>query len=334
MEYLATIAVFFYNHEKYVKDTIESIIAQESKYPFKVLLIDDHSTDNTRAIIDDLCNLYKQDRLIKVYNEKNMGINDNFEQIISILDTKYFFIIGGDDFWIDPHKVEKQLDILEKNPEVSYVHTGFRCFVENTGQYEGTHRSWKWKQPCVRKKRVISQFVDDWSFYPLASTSCMRTDILKRGLLEYNSLLHSYVPGEGTFINVSMCMLGEQYYFLPDITTVYRIRNESLSKTQDSAKKYYRQYQFLKEMIDAIKLIGLNPKRQHFFYWYSLTWLSCLAKTTISISNFKKNLKEMELEIPWQEKLFFKLITCCGLFITFNTKMLQLVCVLRKFVAF
>lgn len=277
MEYLATVAVFFYNHKDYVGKTISSIFEQETKYKFKVLLIDDCSTDSTQDEIRKACVNNDSYNITFLFNQSNKGLNDTFEHVIELIDTKYFILLGGDDYWIDKRKIEKEIDILEANDRISFVHTGFQKLLEPDNTLDAKYTVWNWKQSSDKIKKILSLFVDDWSFYPLGSTFCLRTEIIKQGLVNYRWLLHSTVVGEGTFINVCMCIHGEKYHFIPDITTMYRVRQKSLSHYQDAEDKFRYKANYLKEKYELLNYLNVSPRKEYYFTWYNLNSLIILA---------------------------------------------------------
>ena len=116
MKVLVSISVLMpsYNHEKYISEVIESILNQSFKN-FELIIIDDSSKDNSRAIIE---NYQKQDRRIKAFfHEKNTGLPSTMNDLLSKASGEYIAFIDSDDVW-DELKLEKQLKILEKNDSV------------------------------------------------------------------------------------------------------------------------------------------------------------------------------------------------------------------------
>ena len=100
-----------YNHEKYISETIESVLNQSFK-DFELIIVDDFSRDNSRAIIEDYG---RKDKRVKAFfHKKNMGIAPTLNDLLSKTSGKYVAYIDSDDVW-DPLKLEKQLSILEKN---------------------------------------------------------------------------------------------------------------------------------------------------------------------------------------------------------------------------
>lgn len=116
-----------YNHEKYVADAIESFLMQKTNFKFEVLIHDDASTDRTVDIIREYEKKYPD--LIKPFYQTENQYSQG--QSITKLNLKraqgkYIAICEGDDFWIDPYKLQKQVDYMEKHPECSLcVHGGY-----------------------------------------------------------------------------------------------------------------------------------------------------------------------------------------------------------------
>src|SRR5664279_2965814 len=97
------VAVFMvtYNHEKYIAQSIESVLMQKTTFPFKLFIGEDCSTDNTRSICLEY---FKQEpEKIELYlNEKNIGAIKNSHQIYKACyysNAKYVAMLEGDDCW-------------------------------------------------------------------------------------------------------------------------------------------------------------------------------------------------------------------------------------------
>ncbi|TVQ14561.1 MAG: glycosyltransferase [Bacteroidetes bacterium] len=110
-----------YNHENYIRDCIEGILMQKTTFPVQVLIHDDASTDRTAEIVREY--EVKFPRLIKAYYQEENTYSDK-EKKKKLREPfrkwrigKYEAICEGDDYWIDPYKLEKQVDFLEENDE-------------------------------------------------------------------------------------------------------------------------------------------------------------------------------------------------------------------------
>lgn len=110
------ILIVSYNQEKYITEAIQGAVDQTYKN-VKVIISDDCSTDNTRNIIDEFYNLYPN-KIVKVFNKKNLGITGNCNEGLRSCNGEYFIIMGGDDI-LYPAKVEKQIKWFQANPTMS-----------------------------------------------------------------------------------------------------------------------------------------------------------------------------------------------------------------------
>lgn len=113
--YIVTVVVPVYNHERYIEQAIMSIYNQKTDYKYKVLIGEDKSTDNSREILKKLQKKLPEN-FIFLYREQNMGIQ-NFYDMYERITTKYYIVLEGDDFWCDDKKLQKQIEFIEKHPQ-------------------------------------------------------------------------------------------------------------------------------------------------------------------------------------------------------------------------
>jgi glycosyltransferase involved in cell wall biosynthesis len=117
---MVSINCITYNHEEYIADAIESFLMQKTDFEFEILIHDDASTDRTPDIIRSFEKKYPG-IINTIYQTEN-----KYSQKIDVdeLNTerakgKYIAICEGDDYWIDPFKLQKQVDYMETHPECS-----------------------------------------------------------------------------------------------------------------------------------------------------------------------------------------------------------------------
>ncbi len=115
---LVSVRVLAYNHEKYIAECLEGIVSQKTDFPFEVIIGEDCSTDRTREICRDYKAKYPN--LINlIESETNLGAHLNGERTIAAYRGKYIAWCDGDDYWTDPYKLQKQVDILERREDIS-----------------------------------------------------------------------------------------------------------------------------------------------------------------------------------------------------------------------
>ena len=112
-----------FNHEKYIDDAIRGFLAQKTNFPFEVIIRDDASSDKTADIIRSYVEKYP--KIIKpIYESINRyPMVKPFDLMYSIVKGNYISYCEGDDYWIDPLKLQKQVDYFVKYPDISYLET-------------------------------------------------------------------------------------------------------------------------------------------------------------------------------------------------------------------
>lgn len=111
-----------YNHEKYVAQAIESILAQRTDFDFEIIVGDDCSTDSSAQILFSLQQKFP-DKLKVIVNEKNLGPHRNFERVFNAAQGEYIALLETDDFWCDPLKLQKQVGLLESDKSLVFCFT-------------------------------------------------------------------------------------------------------------------------------------------------------------------------------------------------------------------
>lgn len=108
-----------YNHEKYIRDALESFLTQKTNFKFEIIIHDDASTDTTAAIIKEYYEKYP-DIIVPIFQSENqysLNISNMFSYLLNYSNGKYIAICEGDDYWIDDLKLQKQVEYMETNPE-------------------------------------------------------------------------------------------------------------------------------------------------------------------------------------------------------------------------
>ena len=126
-----------YNHEKYIRSALDGFVMQKTTFPFEVLVHDDASSDRTAEIIREYEIKYP-DIIKPIYSTENQySKNDGSLARIQYgrVQGKYIALCEGDDYWMDPLKLQKQYDLLEKHPEIDMCATAAK--TERNGEIVG-----------------------------------------------------------------------------------------------------------------------------------------------------------------------------------------------------
>ncbi|MBR5076206.1 MAG: glycosyltransferase family 2 protein [Bacteroidales bacterium] len=119
-EVLVSVVCVTFNQAGTIRDALEGFVAQRAPFRFEVLVHDDASTDGTADIVRDYERRFPE-RIRGVYQTENQfskGVFIPREFLWPLIRGRYVALCEGDDFWTDPHKLEKQVAALETRPGV------------------------------------------------------------------------------------------------------------------------------------------------------------------------------------------------------------------------
>lgn len=155
-----------YNHESYIEDTLKGILMQQVDFPFVVCVIDDCSTDKTADILRKYEK--KNSSLIKGFYLKENHYSQGKESLFCLLPwldrIKYVAFCEGDDYWIDPLKLQKQVTLMDRYPECTL---SFHSVLEH------------WEERCIPDK----------IFYPVEDRFYTGTEIFKQWIVATTSVM-------------------------------------------------------------------------------------------------------------------------------------------------
>ena len=190
-----------YNHSKFIEQTIQGFLSQETNFRFRVIIHDDASPDGTAEIIRKYETEYPE--LIKgIYQTENKyskGINILKTYMLPLMSGEYVAICEGDDYWCDPHKLQRQVDALEANKDCHFcVHKTKEIFVSG----EDTSRTYP-------KSDVEDGVIGSRDFLTLCSKSySFHTSSYMFRMSEW----HDYMENPPKFKTV--CDVGDEPYML------------------------------------------------------------------------------------------------------------------------
>ena len=133
---LVSICCITYNHQRFIAQAIEGFLMQETTFPVEILINDDASTDDTASIVRDYQARFPGliRSFIWVENQYSKG-EISLHKLFLAASGEFLAICEGDDYWISKHKIQKQIEFLEKHDDVGLcIHDAFR---ETIGHEEG-----------------------------------------------------------------------------------------------------------------------------------------------------------------------------------------------------
>ena len=226
---MVTVCVVTYNQEKWIRQTLDSILAQQTEYSYEVIIGEDHGTDGTRAICQEYADKYENVTLLP--SKENLGVTANWIRCIQAGTGKYIMTCAGDDWWHNPKKIPIQVDFMEAHPECVMCHTDIDEYNDTTGNtLDNAHKS----RGIVPKEGKIQDALLSIGVDIFAVTTCIRRNAFEK-YVPADEFARRRFPREDWPTHVVLAAYGEILY-IPESTATYRVGQESITRTSNYEK--------------------------------------------------------------------------------------------------
>lgn len=129
---LVSVVMITYGHEKYISEAIKGVFIQKTNFPIELIIANDCSPDETDAIVKQLISKAPDNIEVKyTRHSQNIGMMKNHHWALKQAKGKYIAICDGDDYWINPQKLQYQVDFLEENPDYAICCHNFKILNNN-----------------------------------------------------------------------------------------------------------------------------------------------------------------------------------------------------------
>lgn len=234
-EPLVSICSITYNHAPYIRQCLDGFLMQRTTFPIEIIINDDCSTDGTTEIVREYADKYP-DLIFPIFHEENQyqkGVRGMFQRFVfPKARGKYIALCEGDDYWTDPLKLQKQVDILEKYPKVTMVYSAFQPIDENNQEIHSQ---------CYEALMSYSSSGDIFyklirTNFPMTLTTCFRKEVFGLGVyrncpqqLDWSLFLAAATIGRAYYIpeklaNYRKHSMGMSSTLLPKMNFSYHIR--------------------------------------------------------------------------------------------------------------
>lgn len=240
---MVSVIVVTYNQEKTIGRTLDSILMQQCHLPIEIVIGEDGSKDKTRVVCQEYAEKYPN--VIRLMaNKGNQGIVDNYFDCLLACKGEYIADCAGDDFWTDPHKLEKEVHEMEADEKVTLVHTAWSYYDESTGVTTKASTPYHYEYKTDGKK-LLTNIITQTRFPVIhLCTSLYRRDTIIRAYEEDTLHFRNKDFGcEDLSISCALAHAGTIVY-LPDVTLNYTVNHVSIS----NAESEENQFDFVKKV--------------------------------------------------------------------------------------
>lgn len=272
-----------YNHGPYIRQCLDGFTMQKTDFPFAVIIVDDLSTDKGPDLLWDFINneldeqTRQQDetedyvRVIASHKENHNctfaiyflkynhhSINKKKDAYIKEWDEtpQYIAMCEGDDYWIDSKKLQKQVDIFERNPSFTMVCNRTKLYSERRKKYIGENY-------CYNKSRVVNpKDVIYRTGLFISTCSILYKKTIRDNIPEYWANCKV-----GDYPLQIMCAMKGKIFYCNDIMSVYRIENSnSWMGRQQWGRFDLKRIEVIKSQVNMFKGFGQDfPQYKKFF---------------------------------------------------------------------
>lgn len=243
---LVSIACLTFNHERYVRECLDGFVSQKTTFRFEIVIHDDASTDSTQEIIREYIDRFPNVEwrpILQTENQYKNGKGILQPIVLPKCRGKYIALCEGDDYWIDPYKLQKQVDFLEEHEEYSM------CFHKVVIESEMPEEWQKHIFDHIEERTYTARDIYDNWCVPTCSV------LYRKDRLHYKQNKNIVFGDIYTWL-----LLAEtgKLYCLPFAGGVYRRHQGSASCAYDvqTSVKLFWQYKFFEKRFPELKDIS------------------------------------------------------------------------------
>jgi glycosyltransferase involved in cell wall biosynthesis len=248
-----SISCVTYNHTHYIANAIESFLMQKTTFPVEILIHDDTSTDGTAEIIREYQKKHP-DLIFPIYQTENQfskGKKISLTYQFPRARGKYIALCEGDDFWIDPLKLQKQAEFLEANPDCTLCFHAAKILDETKGRFTNISRPMGVKQIYTIHDLLMP---DAGNFIKLASV------VLRAGVVDkYPDWIMKHTVGD--YPLYLLYAHHGNFGYLDQVMSVYRISTTGIWSTKYKEPNYAERH-----VLSTVWMFGEFNKYTNYIY--------------------------------------------------------------------
>lgn len=268
-----------YNKGDWVREAIDSFLNQKTNFDFEIIIIDDASTDHSYEIIQEYQNKFPE-KVRTFRNEVNLGITRTWKKVCQEAKGQYIARCDSDDFWTDPFKLQKQVDLLDASTDSLWSNTEFDM-VDLDGN-------------LIQKDAFANKalpLIDSYEeMLVMKGMTMASTWLVDTALMQDVSAQISDTAADDTFELQLELFKRTKISFLSDSTTVYRMNLGSDSKpmTLETAER-----RFTGILDSQIKYLNKYPDQDI----QRISYLALVKDRDLDILVFKKDRQIEDLDL-------------------------------------
>ena len=227
-EPLVSVLMAAYNHEEFIRQAIDGVMMQQTDFAFELIIGEDCSSDKTREICFEYQRRYPE-KIRVLWSETNQyDDGKSFGRMWHNIRGKYIAFCEGDDFWTDPLKLQKQIDVMRRNPTVGVCLALTDVLKADSGRIEKAKPE-RFPSGVVKSPKAVKYVLWGKRFrFRRLKRSHMQTSgfLFDRSVLErnrplYDEIFNLHLSFDDTS-ELTFMVFYSDLYILHDSCSVYR----------------------------------------------------------------------------------------------------------------
>lgn len=130
---VVSVHMITYNHEPFIRQAIEGVMMQKTDFEFELIIGEDASQDKTREICLEYQKKYPDKIRVLWWHENLYKIDGNSRRVTARCRGEFIAFCEGDDYWTDPLKLQKQVDVMRTHLSVGICFAHTKIAYQDTG---------------------------------------------------------------------------------------------------------------------------------------------------------------------------------------------------------
>jgi len=238
---VVSVHMLAYNHEPYIRQAIEGVMMQKTDFEFELVIGEDCSQDETREICFEYQKKFPDKIRVLWWHENVSRLGGNGFRTTAHCRGEFIAFCEGDDYWIDPLKLQKQVDVMRKHRSVSLVFTGAQILDDVSGKLTGWNKPRDGFAPGMISGKSLQLWTSfgkappkprSGSMFVMTCTMMYRASAKREADRRFDINRWRLAIGDAVLL-LSMAAVGDAYY-IEDDTGVYRRTRTGASNTNTS----------------------------------------------------------------------------------------------------
>lgn len=239
-----SVLVTSYNYEKYIRQTLDSILAQNYKN-YEVIIVDDGSKDNSVAIIGEYVNKYKNFHFYQHDGGVNKGLPTSFKLGIERAKGDYIAVLESDDYWA-PNNLLEKVKMINKYPDAIIISNNVIPFGDDYFEVAYARPYVELLNRSFQERNIIAVTDDLFNHIPTFSAVMIKKDVLQA--LYFDTPIPAFLD----LYLYKQILAKYPLYYIAEPLTYWRKHPQSYNAISNQGKNYAKTEEFLRKIKEVI----------------------------------------------------------------------------------